>query len=748
MLTPDDSPEISLEGVIERVAYHAPDDSWAVISLICAEDGRSITAVGNINDPTPGDNVRLYGEWVDDRKWGRQFRFQRYHLVRPTSVDGIVAYLSSGQIEGVGEVMAERIVDHFGERTLEVLDNEPERLQEVPGIGPVRAERIAAAWRRHEKSRQAMLFLHDHGIGGATAAKIVAHFGDRTVEVVERDPYVLARHIRGIGFVTADRIAQAVGIDPRDPARLQAAMLHTLHTAAGEGHLFLPRDALVAEAARLTRVPEELFDEPLRQLAEAEEVVLEPREGPDAVFLPELLEAEREVALRILDMAAGGFPGAADEEQARACVTGVSTMGGVELSAQQIQAACAALRQRVTVITGGPGTGKTTLIRVLVDACRALGRDVALAAPTGRAAKRMGELAGADASTIHRLLCYDPVRGGFTYHEGRPLELDTVIVDESSMVDLLLARDLLRALPEGAQAIFIGDADQLPSVGPGNFFRDLVSSGVVPVHRLTEIFRQAYRSLIVANAHRLIAGEKPVLIPWKQRGDADCIFVHAREPERAADLVVQAVVRELPRLGFDYGEIQVITPMHRGALGVAELNRRLQQALNPPRAQKGELSAGGQTLREGDRVLQVVNNYDKAVYNGEIGRVMRVNAAERIVVVAFDDQDVSYDYSELDQLQLAYAMTIHKSQGSEYPAVVICMHSAHYVMLRRNLLYTALTRAERLALIIGNSAGVMRAATNAEEMHRNTRLAERLRGLAPLTAEGALPGGSAGEYES
>ncbi len=737
MTTPTDNQELSLEGSIDRVTFHAPDSGWAVISVTCAPSGERVTAVGNLSDPTVGENVALFGEWIDDARYGRQFRFSRYHLVRPSTDDAIISYLSGGQVEGIGPVMAARIVGHFGEDTLDILDLEPKRLREVEGIGRVRAESIAVAWRKHEKTRQAMLFLHEHGITGALAAKIVAAFGDRTVEVVERDPYVLARRIRGVGFATADGIARSVGIDPRDPARLQAAMVYTLHQATGEGHLFLPRDELIEHAARLTSVEVELFDAALAQLADSGEVALEERPGADAVFLPDLLDAEREVAMRVLALASSGYGGASGIEQTRACVAGVGDAGGVSLSDEQTAAACSALTEGITVITGGPGTGKTTVIRVLVSACKALGRRVSLAAPTGRAAKRMGELAGCDASTIHRLLAYDPFRGAFTYHQDRPLEADTLIIDETSMVDLPLARDLLRAMPDGAQIIFIGDADQLPSVGPGNFFRDLVASEAVPVHRLTVIFRQAERSLIVANAHRLIAGEKPMLVTWKERGDRDCVFIHSQDPERAADLVIRAVTRELPGLGYGRDQIQVITPMHRGALGVGEINRRLQEALNPPHPKKAELSSGKQTLREGDRVLQVVNNYDKLVYNGEIGRVVRVNRSDRTLVANFDDVDATYEFSELDQLQLAYAMTIHKSQGSEYPVAVIVMHSTHYIMLRRNLLYTALTRAQNLAMIVGNSVGVMRAASNAEEMRRHTRLGERLRGEAPLAGRTA-----------
>jgi len=726
-----------LEGCVERVVYHAPDDGWAVLHLRC--DTRKVTCVGNITEPTTGENMRVYGRWVVDAKYGRQFQFDSYQLVRPSSTEAIVSYLASGQVEGIGKALAKRLVERFGEDTLEILDKRPERVREVEGIGEKRAEALVKAWRRHERMREVMLFLHKHGMGGALGAKIAQTYGDRTIEVIESEPYVLARRIRGIGFLTADRIARSVGVDERDPSRLQAGLIYTLDQATGEGHLFLPARVLLDQGERLMDVERELLEQALTQLEEADEVEIEQTPWGRAVYLPHLLAAEQEVALRVLKLAAETVPGAPTPEQTRAWLGRQGELAGVILSGQQQTAVAGALADRITVITGGPGTGKTTIVRVIVSACRALGRNVALAAPTGRAAKRMAELAGADASTIHRLLAYDPFKGRFTRNESEPLEVDTLVIDESSMIDLPLARDLLRALPPEAQIIFIGDANQLPSVGPGSFFRDLVEAGVVPVYRLTEIFRQARRSLIVENAHRLINDQEPILVPWRKRDGEDCLFLHAREPETGADYVIGAVTRGLPSLGFDPEDVQVITPMHRGPLGVSELNRRLQEALNPKTPHTAEVRYGDQVLREGDRVLQVVNNYDKLVYNGEIGKVMRISTRDKSITVAFEDEEVTYDQSEIDQLQLAYAMTIHKSQGSEYPAAVIVMHSTHYIMLRRNLLYTALTRAEDLALLIGNSAGIYRAATNTEEQRRYTRLAERLHGEAEVMgAQGSL----------
>lgn len=724
-----------LEGCIERVVFHAPESGFAVMHLRCGT--RKVTCVGNISAPEAGENLRIFGRWVEDTKYGRQFRFDTYQLIRPSSTDAIISYLSSGKIEGIGKVMAKRLVEHFGEDTIRVLDEHPERVREVEGIGQKRARTLIRAWRHQERMREVMLFLHEHGMGGAIGARIASTFGDRTIEVLETDPYVLARRIRGVGFATADRIARSVGIDERDPSRLQAGLVYCLHEATDEGHLFLPADVLLEAGLRLLHVEPELLPPALEQLEEAGEIAIEQARGGRAVYLPEMLAAEREVARRVLALAAETVPGAPSPEQTRGWLARRGEMAGVVLSGQQAEAVAGALAERITVITGGPGTGKTTTVRVVVKACRALGRDVRLAAPTGRAAKRMSELAGADASTIHRLLAYDPFKGRFTKNEDDPLEVDTLVIDESSMIDLPLARDLLRALPDDAQVIFIGDANQLPSVGPGNFFRDLVSSSAVPVFKLTEIFRQAAQSLIVENAHRLIRDERPVLIPWRRARGEDCLFIHAREPEQGADYVIRLVTSELPGRGHPPDNVQVITPMHRGPLGVGELNRRLQEAVNPESPQKAQVRYGESLLREGDRVLQVVNNYDKEVFNGEIGRITHINLKEKFATVSFEDQDVNYDQQDLNQLQLAYAMTIHKSQGSEYPCAIIVMHSTHYIMLRRNLLYTALTRAEDLAVIVGNSAGVMRAALNTEEQRRYTRLRERLRGAAPVEGEQA-----------
>jgi len=730
----------SIEGTIQRVVFHSPEDGWTVMNLAPTRGGEALTAVGNLSDPYPGESLRLFGRWVRDRRYGRQFRFESHQLVRPSSTEAIIGYLSGGAVEGIGEVMARRLVEHFGEDTLTVLDTEPERVREVAGIGKKRAATITRAWKKQERMREVMLFLHEHGIVGATAAKIYAAFGDEAIEVVEQDPYVLARRIRGIGFATADRIARSVGIDPRDPSRLQAGLVYCLHNASAAGHLCLPADRLFEQASRLMKVEIEPVELALRQLHEAGDAAIEEAPGSPAVYLPHLLKAEQEVAGRTLALASREVEGAPTHDETLRWMARRRDLGRLELSEQQMGAVASALRDSIAVVTGGPGTGKTTLARVLVRACQALGRRVALAAPTGRAAKRMGELAGEDASTIHRLLAYDPAAGHFTYHQDRPLPVDTLIVDESSMIDLPLARDLLRAIPLTAQLILIGDADQLPSVGPGNFFRDLVASEVVPVHRLTEIFRQAQESLIVANAHRLIRGQRPRLVPWKKRRDEDCLFVQSQDAQRAGDLVVRAVIRELPRLGYSADQIQVITPMHRGPVGVTQLNHRLQETINPPAARKPQLKVRDEVFRAGDRVLQVVNNYDKAVYNGEIGRITRVHLDTKQVVVAFDDLHVPYEFSELDQLQLAYAMTIHKSQGSEYPVAVIVMHSSHFIMLSRNLLYTGLTRAQELAVIVGNTSGVMRAAENAEEMARYTRLADRLRGEAPIASDsGTLP---------
>jgi len=727
----DPEAELSLGGTINRIVFHNDQTGWTVLSVEIAEDSDA-TAVGVMLAPTGGESVRLTGSWETHQRYGRQFRFTSYELLRPTTAEGIKRYLSGPLVEGIGPKLAAALVEKFGDRTLTILDEAPERLQEVSGIGPQRAEALTSSWQHHRQMHGVMIFLRQHGIGAALATRIYNRYGPQAVELIEQQPYRLAREIRGIGFATADKIARSVGIPRDDPQRRQAALLHVLAGATDNGHFFLPRRELLERAAHLLGLDEQLVELSLGELEAQQEVQIESSDEQQvAVYLPEMLAAERDVARRLSVIANNFAEAAPDRGQIEHWLQRRTSLGELPLTEEQQDAVRKALRSGLSVITGGPGTGKTTIIRAFTEACASLGRQIALACPTGRAAKRLEQMTGREASTIHRLLSYDPYRHCFRHGPGNPLPVDTLVVDEASMLDVLLARDLLQALAPGTQLVLVGDADQLPSVGPGNLLRDLVESGVVSVCHLTTIHRQQAGSLLVQNAHRINRGEGPYLPTGKEWRGEDCVFVEEEDPEEAGQRVVKMVAEKLPKLDFSPDNIQVITPLHRGPIGVRALNTALQQRLNPPQPTKAQIQRGETVFRTGDRVLQTVNNYDKSVYNGDIGRIVAIDTKTEVVRIGFDQAEVIYDFSELDELELAYALTIHKSQGSEYPAVVIVIHSSHYIMLQRNLLYTALTRAEQMACLVGNRRGIYKAINTASERRRYTHLQQRLREQLP-----------------
>jgi len=721
----DPETELSLAGTINRIVFHNDETGWTVLNVEIAEDA-DVTAVGVMLAPTSGESVRLTGTWQTHQRYGRQFRFTTYELLRPTTAEGIKRYLSGPLVESIGPKLAQALVEKFGDRTLTILDEAPERLQEVSGIGPQRASALTSSWQRHRQMHEVMIFLRQHGIGAALATRIYNRYGPQAVELIEQQPYRLAREIRGIGFATADKIARSVGIPCDDPQRRQAALLHVLARASDNGHFFLPRGELLRRAAGLLGLDEQLLELSLRELEAQEDVQIDSSDEQVAVYLPQMLAAECDVARRLSGIVGGFEQVAPDRSQIEQWLQRRTSLGELPLTEEQQDALKKALRSGLSVITGGPGTGKTTIIRALAEACASLGRRVALASPTGRAAKRLEQMAGREASTIHRLLSYDPYRRHFRRGPGNPLPVDTLVVDEASMLDVLLARDLLQALAPGTQLVLVGDADQLPSVGPGNLLRDLVESGTVSVCHLTTIHRQQAGSLLVQNAHRINRGESPYLPTGREWRGEDCVFVEEEDPEIAGQRVVQMVAEKLPKLGFSPDDIQVITPLHRGPIGVRELNAALQERLNPSQPSRAQMKRGETVFRTGDRVLQTVNNYDKSVYNGDIGRIAAIDVEGEMLRVGFDQGEVGYDLSELDELELAYALTIHKSQGSEYPAVIIVIHSSHYIMLQRNLLYTALTRAEQMACLVGNRRGIYKAINTASERRRYTRLQQRL----------------------
>ena len=712
----------TVEGTLDHLLYVNDSTGYgvAVVKAYAGSgDTRTITMVGNLAGLEIGSGIRAHGAFEKHPRYGEQFKVTEFETVRPASVGALELYLSK-EIPGVGPELARRIAAHFGESLPEILDNTPHRVREVSGVGPVVGARIIAAWRDATGLRELSVFLRGHGIGGSHARRIHKQYGKDSLAVVRRDPYILARTIHGIGFRTADSIAEKLGIPRNSVQRARAAIIYLLERMSDDGHVYAPREYLEEQFASGLEMDAELVPQALDLLVASGEVFVESTSDLNAVYLARLHDAEVTIAERLRALTAGRPMSAAVAE--RALVT-ASTAEGIALSFEQVRAIKTALSSAVTVITGGPGTGKTTILRQLLLALADAGLKPTLAAPTGRAAKRLQEATGREARTIHRVLEYAPETGSFVRGKDFPLRTNYLIVDEASMMDIELAASLVSALMPNCSLLLVGDRDQLPSVGPGSVLKDVIASGLVPVVELREVYRQARESQIVANAHKLNRGWFPDI---SNAPEGDFFFFERAAPEEVLATIKQLVQQRLVgRFGIkDPREIQVLTPMNRGPLGTHTLNRELQALLNPAGR---ELRAGDRILREGDRVIQLRNNYDKGVFNGSIGRVMTVDTLKGRVTVAFEETHAEYDQAELDEVGLAYAISVHKSQGSQYPAVVMPIHPQHYLMLRRNLLYTAITRAERVCVLVGTKAALQQAVRNQDERKRLSRLADRLR---------------------
>ncbi|KAF0190968.1 MAG: exodeoxyribonuclease V alpha subunit [Gammaproteobacteria bacterium] len=719
-----------LGGVVVRIVFHAGDTGFCVARVKVSDTKEPVTVVGTAAVLSPGETIECHGEWINDRTYGLQFRTTHIAVVPPATLEGIEKYLASGTIDGIGAHFAKALVDRFGANVFDVIEFEPDRLTEIGGIGVRRVERISRSWTEQKSVKDIMTFLHSHGIGTTRAVRIYKLYGNEAIAKISEDPYRLTLDMDGIGFKTADALAQRLGIAPDAVLRIRAGIRDVLGGYAQRGDCGAERTKLVLDAARLLDVGQDLVERATDEEIHDGHLVGEEIDGVPCVFSTVLHRAETGVAAH-LHRLLNGEPFWVGIDAVRV-IPGVEAETGIALSASQQRAVARVLASKISVITGGPGVGKTTVINTILRCIQATPAEVVLCAPTGRAAKRLADSTGMEAKTIHRLLEFDPVTFGFRRNSDNPLQADLVVIDETSMVDVLLMYQLLRAIPGSAALVIVGDADQLPSVGPGMVLADIIASGRVPVVHLTEIFRQAAESTIVVNAHRIKNGELPIfpapgLSPAPGTGDAaDFYFINAETPEEVHDKLMHVVTERIPqRFGVHpVRDIQVLSPMNRGGLGTRSLNIELQALLNPDPPTK--VTRYGWTFATGDKVIQTANDYEKEVFNGDIGTVARIDLDDAVVTVCFDGRDVDYRLADLDALALAYATTVHKAQGSEYPVVVIPLSTQHYPLLQRNLLYTAITRGCRLVVIVGQQKALRIAINNTDSMRRFTTLAKRI----------------------
>jgi len=724
-----------LTGQLESITYTNTENGFTVAKVKISGRHDLVTILGNLTAPTPGEILKMKGEWTRHPRYGRQFKIVSYETSIPASVHGIEKYLGSGMIKGFGPVMARRIVKKFGPKTLKIIDNNIEKLAEVDGIGQKRIAMIQKAWEAQKEIRDVMIFLQAHGVGSGYATKIFMQYGQRAVAVVKENPFRLATDIHGFGFLTADRIAKKLGFPEDSELRVAAGILYVLNQLADEGNVFYPYEPLVVQCREILTVSRDVVIAAMGALALDGRIIIQDlnqsladfKENNKAVYLAPLHVCETAVAGRLQGLLS------ADKTirtvQIDKALDWVQQQLSITLAKNQVKAARAALAQKVLVITGGPGTGKTTIINTVLKIYSRLKVRTMLAAPTGRAAKRMSEACLHSARTIHRMLEFSMVKGGFQRNDRNPLECDLLVIDEASMIDTVLMHHLLKAVPIGAVLILVGDVNQLPSVGAGNILKDIIDSGAMTVVELNQIFRQARESRIIVNAHKINNGFLPDLVA-PGPGDAlssDFFFIQQEDPEKVVDIILELTKTRIPRrFGYDpFNDIQVLTPMHRGTIGAANLNDRLQRELNPG---QDRVTRGDRGFRIHDKVMQIKNNYDKVVFNGDIGKITRIDSFSQKVVIQFDEREVEYGYVELDEIVLAYAISVHKSQGSEYPVVVIPIHTQHYILLQRNLIYTAVTRGRKLVVMVGTPKALAIGVKNDKIRKRYTYLKYRLAG--------------------
>ncbi len=719
-----------LQGQIERITFSNEENGFTIAKVKVPGRQDLVCVVGNLMAPAPGEILRMQGEWTSHPKFGEQFKIAYYKSMVPATVAGIQKYLGSGLIKGIGPVMAKRIVKKFGEQTLEVIEGEAEKLFSVEGIGAKRVRMIQKAWADQKEIRDVMIFLQSHGVGSGYATKIFKQYGNEAIRVVTENPYRLATDIFGIGFVTADRIAERLGFAKDCELRAEAGILYVLHELSDEGHVYYPYEPLTEKCKEVLGIDREVIVKAFATIASNELIVIEDlneelenfKENNKAVYLIKFHISETSIARR-LGILLNGLKSIRSIDAEKA-VEWVQEKLSITLADKQAEAVKAACGSKVMVLTGRPGTGKTTIINCILKIYQALGVKILLAAPTGRAAKRMSEATGGESKTIHRLLEFSPKMAGFQKNEQNPLDCNLLIVDEFSMVDCVLMHHLLKAVPPHAALIMVGDVNQLPSVGAGNVLNDIISSRRVPVVELSEIYRQARQSSIIVNAHKINSG----IVPSFKACDGDLddfFFIHKEEPEEVVEMILELVTRRIPdRFGYDpVDDIQVLTPMHRGAVGAGNLNSRLQEALNPSAA---GVNRWGRSFRARDKVMQIKNNYDKEVFNGDIGRITGIDEEAQELTISFDGREVDYDFADLDEVVLAYAVSVHKAQGSQYPVVVIPVHTQHYMLLERNLIYTGITRGRKLVVLVGTPKALAIAVKNNRTLKRYTGLAERL----------------------